>query len=112
MHLEKATPKNEDLIYDVGMHEGEDTHYYLKRGFRVIAFEADPKLVKYCRSKFSEAIEKKHLTIVEGAIVDRDLEDGQRTVKFYKNNSVTSWGTVSDDWAQRNELLGTHNDVI
>ena len=34
-----------NLIYDVGLHLGEDTEYYLKKGFRVIAFEANPELV-------------------------------------------------------------------
>ena len=29
-----------ELIYDVGMHNGDDTAYYLHRGFRVIAVEA------------------------------------------------------------------------
>jgi 16S rRNA A1518/A1519 N6-dimethyltransferase RsmA/KsgA/DIM1 with predicted DNA glycosylase/AP lyase activity len=36
------TPKHKDLIYDVGMHHGEDTEFYLRKGFRVVAFEADP----------------------------------------------------------------------
>ena len=35
-------PKYSDLIYDVGFHQGEDTAYYLKKGFRVVAFEAHP----------------------------------------------------------------------
>ena len=39
------TPKHKDLIYDVGMHKGEDTEFYLRKGFRVIAIEADPDLV-------------------------------------------------------------------
>ena len=37
-------PKHKDLVYDVGMHKGEDTEFYLRKGFRVIAFEADPDL--------------------------------------------------------------------
>ncbi len=36
--------KYDDLIYDVGMHKGEDADYYLKKGFRVIGFEAIPEL--------------------------------------------------------------------
>ena len=35
------TPKHADLIYDVGMHRGEDTAFYLRKGFRVVAVEAD-----------------------------------------------------------------------
>jgi hypothetical protein len=32
------------LIYDVGAHKGEDTEFYLIRGFSVIAIEAVPEL--------------------------------------------------------------------
>jgi putative ABC transport system substrate-binding protein len=32
------------LIYDVGMNNGDDTAYYLRRGFRVLAIEANPDL--------------------------------------------------------------------
>ena len=34
-----TTPKHDDLIYDVGMHKGEDTEFYLSKGFRVIALK-------------------------------------------------------------------------
>ena len=30
--------KHQDLIYDVGFQHGEDTAFYLKKGFRVVAF--------------------------------------------------------------------------
>lgn len=39
----KTTSKNENLIYDVGLHLGEDTNFYLKNVFRVVAFEANPE---------------------------------------------------------------------
>ena len=35
-----------DLIYDVGMNNGDDTAYYLFKGFRVVAVEADPTLIE------------------------------------------------------------------
>jgi hypothetical protein len=31
-----------DLIYDVGLLDGADTAYYLFRGFRVVAVDANP----------------------------------------------------------------------
>ena len=34
------------MVFDVGMHRGEDTELYLSKGFRVVAFEANPNLVK------------------------------------------------------------------
>lgn len=32
----------DDLIIDVGMHYGNNTAFYLKKGFRVAAIEANP----------------------------------------------------------------------
>jgi hypothetical protein len=34
-----------ELIYDVGMNNADDTAYYLWRGSRVLAIEANPELV-------------------------------------------------------------------
>jgi FkbM family methyltransferase len=108
-----GTPKHEDLIYDVGMHKGEDTEFYLRKGFRVIAFEADPDLVRTCRHRLKEYIAQGRLTIVEGAILDLDaIGAGQRTVQFYRNDNVSVWGTVRVNWAERNARLGTSSRLI
>ncbi len=101
--------KYDDLIYDVGMHKGEDTDFYLKKGFRVIAFEADPELIKENKSKFSEHIERNQLVIIEGAIVDNTPVN---IVKFYKNLDVSVWGTADLNWAKRNKKLGTNYKTI
>lgn len=106
----KSVKKYRDLIYDVGMHRGEDTEFYLKKGFRVVAFEANPNLVKSCKKKFEEEINNNKLTIIEGAIVDPTLSDSD-SIKFYQNeNSV--WGTVVEEWSKRNESLGTKSKII
>lgn len=105
--------KHDDLIYDVGMHKGEDTDYYLKKGFRVVGFEADPDLAAHCRSRFSDDIKNGRLVVVEGAIVELPPgETGGRTTKFYKNRNNSVWGTVVDELAHRNERLGTSNTII
>jgi hypothetical protein len=41
-----------NLIYDIGMNNGDDTAYYLQRGFRVIAVEANPALVSQAIQRF------------------------------------------------------------
>ena len=107
------TPKHPDLIYDVGLHKGEDAEFYLRKGFRVVAFEADPDLTACCRDKLKEFIDNGQLTIVEGAIVGPDsMRAGHKTVRFYKNRDVSVWGTVSDEWAKRNVRLGTSTETI
>ncbi len=105
--------KNNDLIYDVGLHRGEDTDFYLKKGFRVIAFEANPELVSYCKQRFATHLEAGKLIIIEGAIVDpKDLSIGQKKIRFYKNDSLSVWGTVCSEWAERNDHRGTSSTVV
>src|ERR1035437_4064683 len=105
--------KRPDLIYDVGMHKGEDADYYLKKGFSVVGFEADPDLAAYCRDWLSDAIKNCKLIIVEGAIAETTSGGAKnKTIKFYKNTSVSVWGTVDADWARRNEVLGASSEVI
>ena len=107
------TEKKEDLIYDVGMHKGEDTEYYLRKGFRVVAFEADPDLAKSCRSRLSEYLDQGKLTIVEGAIVDlASSETSKGKITFFKNDQNSVWGTICKDWAERNERLGASSSSI
>lgn len=57
-----------DLVYDVGMNNGDDTAHYLARGFRVIAIEADPGMVKIGTERFPDAIRTGQLTILNVAI--------------------------------------------
>lgn len=109
MTNKKTTAKHRDLVYDVGLHKGQDTDYYLKKGFRVIAFEANPENAEFCRKEFSVAIESGKLIIVEGAIVD---EEFSKKVKFYRNIDHSLWGSTSVDWAYRNEVMGTNNEII
>lgn len=109
----RHTKKHEGLVYDVGMHRGEDTDYYLKKGFSVVGFEANPNLVTHCRKRFSHEIENGKLIVVEGAIAE--LPNGETkstTIKFYKNKDASVWGTVADDWARRNRSLGTTSNEI
>jgi len=100
--------KHKDLIYDIGMHKGEDTEFYLSKGFRVIAFEADPDLLCFCKDRLNEFIAQGQLTIVEGAIVDSAaIMAGQKKVPFYKNTNISVFGTVFANWSERNEKLGS-----
>lgn len=108
-----AAPKHKDLIYDVGMHRGEDTEFYLRKGFRCVAFEADPESADFCRKKFAESINSGMLTIIEGAIVDpRAVAAGQKTVTFYKNENLAVLGTISSEWADQNKKLGSASKAI
>lgn len=102
--------KHDDLIYDVGMHQGEDTEFYLKKGFRVVAFEGDPDLARRCRERFAAELASGQLVIVDGAIVEDNVAGA--TVKFFRNLDTSVWGTVHPSWDARNKALGTRSVVI
>src|ERR1700691_895865 len=42
-----------DMIVDVGMHTGEDTAYYLARGYDVLAIDANPEFCAEAIKRFS-----------------------------------------------------------
>ena len=87
---------NNNLIYDVGHHKGEDTAYYLKKGFHVVTFEADPDLISLSKKKFSKEISDGSLTIVEGAIVENPKKG--EVVRFYKNNKRAPFRSGCSAW--------------
>ncbi len=107
------TPKDPNLIFDVGLHRGQDTSFYLKKGYRVVAFEAAPENAAFCRERFAEEIADGRLTIVEGAITeDPAAGEPDGKVRFFRNEDHSLWGSTSVDWAVRNQVMGTTNEVI
>jgi FkbM family methyltransferase len=93
-------PLVNDLVYDVGLHKGEDSAFYLAKGYRVVAFEANADLIAMCKQRFSSEIAAGRLTIVEGAIA----APGGRAVRFYKH-PLTVWGTTSEQLVARNRVV-------
>lgn len=92
--------RQNDLIFDIGVHSGEDTAFYLKKGFRVVGVEANPELCKQLRRTFFREIGQNRLTLVEAAIAT-----ARGRGKFYKFDKSV-WGTISPEWADRNKQMG------
>jgi len=93
---------HDDLIYDVGMHRGQDTEFYLKKGFRVVAVEANQELCDEVAARLADEVESGRLMIVNKAIAETAGK-----VTFYRNEKLSSWGTVDPAWARRN--AANHN---
>lgn len=87
----------QNLVFDIGMHKGEDTIYYLKKGFQVLAVEANPLLVDFCRKKFEQAIQAGRLTILNTGIAG---EPG--LLPFYVNQHTTEWSSFDKAIGSRN----------
>ncbi len=99
-------PRHQDLVYDIGAHQGEDTAYYLEKGFRVVAVEANPDLCQILRQTFAEAIANGRLTLIEAAIAER-----AGTRKFYRFD-MSVFSTTMPDWAETAANMGYRYDEI
>ena len=93
---------NSQLIYDVGAHLGEDTDFYLRKGFQVVAIEANPDLADKLKQRFQSNICDGTLAVIDAAIAESPGE-----VDFYINQTRSVWGTIRPKWAERNEVLGS-----
>jgi FkbM family methyltransferase len=100
------------LVFDVGMHQGEDTEFYLSRGCNVVGIEANPVLVAKLREKFAAEIATGRVQIVDKAIA----ENAGR-VAFTIDASQSIWGSISPSFIERNRLWadankGTANQIV
>ena len=75
-------------VVDVGMHDGADSMYYARRGFKVIAYEANPVLAAAGVNKFSEF--NFDITVRNFAISDA----AGQTVKFFVNKQRPQWSSL------------------
>lgn len=84
------------LIFDLGMNNGDDTAFYLSRGFKVLAIEANPALCASATKRFRAAIDDGRLTVLNAAIWDKT---GHAT--FYVNLDNNHWSSLDAGWAKR-----------
>ncbi len=88
---------DDGLIFDLGMNNGDDSDFYLKRGLCVVALEANPTLCERAANRFANAIEAGRLTIINAAIWE---SSGEQT--FYINLENDHWSSLDLGWASRN----------
>ena len=91
-----------NLIYDLGCHNGQDSDFYLKKGFTVVAVEAYPELCDRLRQRFSREIADGRFVLVEKAIGER-LGD----TEFFVNTQRSIWGTTSPEFMERSNAKGS-----
>lgn len=89
--------KHANLVIDVGMHRGEDTRFYLDKGFDVVAIEANPSLVAQAEREFEREIDAGRLRIRGVAVT----EDGDSAVLAIADEAA-EWSTLDQGFAERN----------
>lgn len=98
---------NRQLIYDVGANGGEDTDFYLRKGFKVVAIEANPLLAEKLKERFRSELSSGSLCVVDAAITENAGD-----VDFYVNETRSVWGTIRPAWAERNAFLGSPSKLM
>jgi FkbM family methyltransferase len=89
-----------DLIFDIGMHNGDDTAFYLAKDFRVVAIEASPTFGEIAQKRFPSEIANGRLTLVNKAIW---LKKGTLMLDAPKGNE--EWASTSrTEWEQGREI--------
>lgn len=99
-------PVQNDLVFDVGMNRGEDTAYYLARGFRVVGVDADPSMIAVVNAAFPREVKSKRLILLNYAVSDKDDED----VKFYLSEDP-HWNSLDHSLSQR-ENIGSRGVIM
>ncbi len=84
------------LIFDIGMHRGEDTAFYLAGGHRVVAVDADARLIEDAKTRFAPELRAGRLKVVHAAVTDRS---GGR-VRFHLSRN-TIWSSLDSDISSR-----------
>lgn len=92
------------LVYDLGFCDGADTDWYLRKGFRVLAVEANPRLADEGIKRFQGAIQSGQLTLLNIGVAATN-----GTLPFYVNESNAHWSSFDAAYGSRN---GTPFHVI
>lgn len=92
------------LIFDIGMHKGLDTEFYLNKGFKVVAVEANPVLAAEGQSRFASQIASGQLVIENVGIAQ-----AAGTFPFYRNLENDEWSSFSPAHGAR---AGSKHEII
>jgi hypothetical protein len=80
------------LFFDVGLHMGEDTEFYLSRGCRVVGVEANPELLPILREKFASELRDDgmgfHLSHIYRACHYRACHELENRSEFRRRETV------------------------
>lgn len=96
-----------DLIFDLGMNNGDDSDFYLKKGFRVVAVEANPDLCALARRRFAPELESGRLHIFNQAISKTSGE-----IQLFINEQVSGWSTTNATYLKTRTSQGTHSRAV
>lgn len=97
----------DQTVFDLGMNNGDDTDFYLRKGFRVVAVDANPQLCIKARERFAAEIRDGRLRVVHGAIAA-----APGTLELFLNEDVSGWSTANPRWLESRTLAHTSSRSV
>jgi len=104
------------LIIDVGMSEGNDTAFYLAKGFDVVGVEADPAMQTLLARRFAAEIGDGRLRLLHRAAAARggewvsffhdEAEQGHSSLERGARARVSEHVVFTIDWLELREVAG------
>jgi FkbM family methyltransferase len=82
----------QDLVLDIGLHNGDDAAYYLGLGYRVVGVEANPLLTSKCALRFENEIRQGRVQVINAGVLK---EPGEFT--FYQNLTDDLWSSFQPE---------------
>lgn len=105
--MKPAAPTDDGLIFDIGMDQCQDTDFYLAKGFRVVAVDANPEVCEQARRRYPQAIADGQLTVVNAAI-----STGREPLRFYVCRTLSALSTADPALRDRETRNGYEFDEI
>src|SRR5215472_14713563 len=82
----------QSLVFDIGMHNGEDSAYYLHLGHSVVGVDANPLLTAQCALRFEREIAEGRMKIINAGVLK---QAGEFT--FYRNLQDDEWSSFDSE---------------
>jgi FkbM family methyltransferase len=98
-----------NLVFDIGMSEGDDTDFYLKKGFRVVGLEANPEMYMHLQARFAEEIAAERLQVLNRAASERSSEQANFMISGNQGHSHLAQYPRPDDNTARSVTVETIN---
>ncbi len=103
----------DDLVYDVGMHNGDDAEYYLAKGFRVIGIDANPQLCAACAVRFEQEMAQGRLVVLNLGVGPEpgratfyvNLRESQISSFTIPTHSLDPWDKIQVDIVPLSDLM-------
>src|SRR5271163_839043 len=92
-------------VFDVGMNNGNDTAYYLHRGYDVVAVEANPQMADHVKARFPAEIKNGRLKILNVGVAEVE-----GTIPFWVCDSHSEWSSFHRNIASR--VNSVHHEIL